>query len=73
MIKLNTSPNYKNCCASHDFCDANMVMEDALIACGMDDDELEDGWCGTDPVTWLWNKAWAIAKDNNFFLTEDDK
>jgi hypothetical protein len=51
-----------NTCASHDFCDANMVMDAAftgLLGREMlidDDDDLA-----------ACNSAWTIAKDNAFF------
>lgn len=49
-------------CASHDFCDANMAMEEAMHACGhsTDGDPDEMGW------NVVWNGAWEIAKRMNF-------
>ena len=45
-----------NTCASHDFCDANMVMCDAMMDCGQtpDDDACRD----------LWNAAWSLWKES---------
>lgn len=50
------------CCSSHDFCDANMAMDEAMQACGhsTDGDPDEMGW------NVVWNGAWAIAKRMNF-------
>lgn len=69
----------KNVCASHDFCDANMVMDRAFKNLGIpiwidvDDkgeptnDALD---AGMDPeMTELWNAAWVYADDN--FLMGD--
>lgn len=62
--KRNVSPEYgTNACASHDFCDANMVMDTAftrLLGREMqihEDDDLA-----------ACNVAWTIAKDNAFFI-----
>lgn len=63
-VQRNALPNYKGCCASHDFCDANMVMLDSMRAWGyevftaegfMDDDQ-----------TRIMNAAWDQAKLYNF-------
>tara|TARA_R110001583_G_scaffold137268_1_gene288934 strand:+ start:314 stop:679 length:366 start_codon:yes stop_codon:yes gene_type:complete len=34
--KLNATERYKGCCASHDFCDSNIVMDSALESLGYD-------------------------------------
>lgn len=52
----NASPDYAFACASHDFCDANMVMLEAVTANGLPDDDL-------DALTDLMNAAWAIARE----------
>jgi len=65
-------------CRTHDFCDANMVMDAAFKKFGID---LEDysfpgrGMTGDDNVEKalieLWNAAWKTAKSNHFY--QDDK
>jgi|TARA_R110000765_G_scaffold33139_1_gene76186 hypothetical protein len=49
-------------CASHDVCDANMVMMEAWAKCfGVNDIDGDDAeQCG------MWNGAWEMAKDNEF-------
>lgn len=60
--RRNATPKYVSACASHDFIDANMAMEQAFRqafgrsplpddADEMSDDDLE-----------MWNAAWAVAK-----------
>lgn len=52
-------------CHSHDFCDANMVMDAAMRSLGVD--PLPEGQDGMpEAVQALWNEAWEIAKDNEF-------
>ena len=49
-------------CASHDFCDANMVMDAAFTAVmGREQD-------GSDPDMKLWATAWDMAIDHGFWL-----
>lgn len=67
MRRRNATPEYADCCASHDFCDANMVMFDAFKhECGREVrlTSLE----GLDEDGPVWNEAWAIAKAD--YLTE---
>ena len=53
--RLNATPKYTTgCCASHDFCDANMTMLDSCMSFGLSDDDL-------DALTDLMNVAWNIA------------
>lgn len=50
-------------CHSHDFCDANMVMDAAMRALGIDPlPEDEDGM--PEWVNELWNNSWDIAKES---------
>ena len=58
--RRNRMPEYKETgsCASHDFCDANMVMADAMKEFGYD----EDAILNDSKVIDLWNSAWAYAK-----------
>lgn len=50
-----------NCCASHDFCDANVVMCDALKELAGESVNVN-----ADDVVALWNDAWDIAKRRYF-------
>lgn len=62
-------------CHSHDYCDANIVMAGAFEAIvgrapyyapagsSHEDSQTEDA------DTSLWNRAWTLAKDNNFFYS----
>lgn len=66
--RRNASLEYgTNVCASHDFCDANMVMDAAFSRLFgrqirmHEDDDLA-----------AWNIAWSIAKDNAFFTEIPD-
>lgn len=57
------SDRYRGCCATHNFCDANDLMANAMRTLGFadpvshsDDDAASDAACD------LWNAAWALAK-----------
>lgn len=53
----NATEEYARFCASHDFCDANMVMFDAF--------NTEIGWdcdLDNDEDTSVWNEAWELAR-----------
>jgi hypothetical protein len=58
MVRRNRTPEYaKGCCASQDFCDANMAMDEAfteIIGRPLD--------FGSDDDTAVWNEAWEIAR-----------
>lgn len=61
---IRRNPTYGEACASHDFCDANVVMLEALqaLAPHIDvDDVLSDNEIGT-----LWEEAWSHAKSTGF-------
>lgn len=56
-------------CASHDHCDANMLMDEALQSLGvvMFPEDAPDDWAGPDEaVIDLWNKAWDHARAVGF-------
>lgn len=71
-----------HCCASHDFCDANMVMHQAGVNLG-----LRDGWglscpecedeadlcCDCQLERNLWNDAWQVAFWSDLWRTVDGK
>ncbi len=58
MRKRNQTSAYASgCCASHDFCDANMAMEEAfteIVGRPLD--------FGSDADTAIWNEAWETAR-----------
>ena len=55
--RRNSLPEYSDCCASHDFCDPNQAMADALETFGLD---FHPNLCG------LINEAWDRARDQQF-------
>lgn len=56
VCRRNSTPEYKSCCASHDFCDANMVMlasfEEVIGRCDLNNDSHIQ----------VMNEAWASAR-----------
>ena len=54
-------------CASHDFCDANLVMYDAFEAVVGREADLHEKQVDLD----LWNAAWNFAKDKYLTSWED--
>lgn len=55
--RRNESPPFENCCATHDFCDPNQAMADALESVGFRyETEYND----------LINAAWKIASNRKF-------
>lgn len=61
IVRLNATPAYAGCCASHDFCDANMVMADAfeeVLGHALD--------AGDETHAALVNRAWDLAKNAGF-------
>ena len=66
VIRLNKAQANPSVCHSHDFCDANMAMQEAFrnlktttpFDASGDDEEAQ--------VTELWNEAWDIAKKSEF-------
>lgn len=60
MLKRNATAKYKGCCASHDFCDANMVMLGAL--CEMRGIAEKDVDVSSDEILKQMNEAWDYAK-----------
>lgn len=63
VCQLNMGETEEGICHSHDFCDANMVMDEAMRAIGIDplpaDEDGMPEW-----VNELWNKSWDIAKES---------
>lgn len=60
---LNAAETDKNICHSHDFCDANQVMLDAL------GEEFES----SDKQNTLINDAWSIAKNSEFDVSQIER
>ncbi len=59
IVEVNKGYTDSKICASHDFCDSNMAMNEAFEETyGR---EFEDGDEG------IWNEAWDLAKLNNFY------
>lgn len=54
------------CCASGDFCDSNMAMDEAFTKTQGREIELGEGTRQSRADVALWNGAWAIAKRMNF-------
>ena len=54
-VRLNRAEGNPNVCHTHDYCDANMVMERAMRECG------ESG-----RTVAVWNAAWDMAKAAGF-------
>lgn len=61
VSRLNKAEADRNVCRSHDFCDANMVMLEALENLGLDTGNSRED-------TERWNDAWNLAVKNGFFL-----
>ena len=62
VIKRNTLEKYQGCCATHDFCDANMAMAEAFKRTFNREFEF-----GNELDSTLFNGAWYIAKQNQFY------
>ena len=70
----NKEASYKlnNCCASHDFCDANMAMDEAFQKVMQREfvffnDEYPETEQQNEDDTDLINAAWNLAKENDFY------
>jgi hypothetical protein len=55
-----------NCCASHDFCDANMAMHEAFINLFGREPDLE-----SEAHLSLWNRAWPLFTDGYAYPRDD--
>lgn len=64
--ELNRTEQLDYVCHTHDFCDANMLMDAAFVKCGLvEDDGVEVVGPHLQPV---WNTAWDVAKEAEFQL-----
>ena len=63
----------EHACESHDYCDSNQVMLDALEILGIDVENDPAAWdmVFSDEGMGLLNKAWNIAKAAGFAMTEE--
>lgn len=66
VIARNQEESNPHVCHSHDFCDANMVMDAALGSLGVEDPDVSDP-----VVVSLWNQAWHLAKLTDFTDPQD--
>ena len=72
VIARNATEAYQDgACATHDFCDANVFMLEAFQkVLGREytfyNSDIEGSDKENENDTCLWNKAWEIARDNNF-------
>ncbi len=57
IVSRNEAENDSSICHSHDFCDANMAMVEAMEKMGLDYETNDE----------LFNQAWNIAKENAFY------
>lgn len=57
----------ERCCASHEHCDANMAMDQAVREVLGDDFIDEEGFVGDDAIPY-WDAAWNLAKKNKFYI-----
>lgn len=64
QIDLANKSNPPIVCASHDYCDSNMAMDEALQAFGIDTEPTENGM--PEEIAALWNDAWNLAKEKGF-------
>jgi len=62
VILRNKEPKYAECCATHDFCEANMAMFDAMHAVLGVELEMEN-----QDQEKLFHEAWTAAKAANFY------
>lgn len=69
VVRLNRLMEDKTSCASHDFCDANMVMLQAFQEVDTPaPNELTDGFEEHEEACELWNAAWDFAAKHLFAI-----
>jgi hypothetical protein len=66
VVSRNSQQQDPNICHSHDFCDANMAMDEALQSFGVD--ITAEGGLQDDNLIDLWNASWGIAKAREFLV-----
>lgn len=67
IIQLNNTEHYSTCCATHNYCDANMPMSDAFEEVVGREINLQ-----SEEDIMLWNMAWKRARDNDFYYFDQD-
>jgi hypothetical protein len=68
VVQLNAQEDNPNICHSHDFCDANMAMDEAMKKLGVEPMIPTDEEGMPQEICDLWNRAWAMAKANKFYI-----
>lgn len=64
VVRLNSTPEYAGCCATHNYCDANELMLTAYAEThAITEDEVE-----LDEAMDEMNAAWDLAKASGFTL-----
>lgn len=66
IVKEYPKPMFGNvieCCATHDHCDANMLMDEAYTEIVGHEIDLQN-----QDETQLWSNAWDLSKGNNFSI-----
>lgn len=66
VVRRNSEQKDPNICHSHDFCDANMAMDEALRNLRVDMDA--EGALQDDNLIDLWNASWGLAKSREFLV-----
>lgn len=61
IVRRNLTDQYENCCATHDFCDANMLMDEAFR-----DVVGQELRTDSDVDLFICNWAWAKARGSDF-------
>ena len=75
VVRLNASyvgTEFDGCCATHNFCDANMAMlrcfERVMEKEFHEDSENPELEHQREEERELWNSAWVLAHENNFWI-----
>lgn len=72
VIRRNATAEYAKKCASQDFCDANIIMDDAMCTVLSESGVFLDGVDPEDCDEWTeaWEAAWELAQNMNFFVED---
>ena len=70
-VEINRANRGEKWCASHNYCDANMVMLPTIAeVLGVTEDSFIDHVADDEALCDLWNTAWDMAKANDFYTEE---